>query len=244
VRPIHDSRSPSGSYPKRGPDDEDQKEPESSPKGRQLIQSCQGRCHRAPNGESLSGFRRAAAADCAVHSCADFIAASLSHCRIPRGTCRRPSVGCLNRSPPGALHMQFAPAAQVSCCQPSQHPTWWRLASRHSERENARVAPTIKIDHPLFNTSDEGLRIQRLLRHLGSGAELREFPGSASEKVALVKTANQRGLIAWHKVSDRYELTPAGWCELAPRPRFGARSMILGTTAGATLGALALAGGG
>jgi hypothetical protein len=103
------------------------------------------------------------------------------------------------------------------------------------------VTTTINIDHPLFNTRDERLRIQRLLRHLGSGADLRDFAASPSEKVALVKTANQRGLIAWHKPRDRYELTPGGWCELAPSRRFGVGSMMLGTTAGATLGAAALA---
>jgi outer membrane biosynthesis protein TonB len=103
------------------------------------------------------------------------------------------------------------------------------------------VTTTINIGHPLFNTRDERLRIQAVLRHLGSGAALRDFAGSASEKVALVKTANQRGLIAWHKARGRYELTPAGWCELAPTRRFGVGSMMLGTTLGATLGAAALA---
>src|SRR5437660_4560844 len=95
--------------------------------------------------------------------------------------------------------------------------------------------------NPLFNARDDRLRIQAVLRHLGSGAELRDFPASPSEKVALVKTANQRGLIAWHKGRGRYELTPAGWCELAPTRRFGVGSMMLGTMVGATLGAAALA---
>jgi outer membrane biosynthesis protein TonB len=103
------------------------------------------------------------------------------------------------------------------------------------------VTTTINIGNPLFNTRDERLRIQAVLRHLGSGADLRDFSGSASEKVALVKTANQRGLIAWHKARGRYELTPAGWCELAPSRRFGVGSMMVGTTLGATLGAAALA---
>ena len=107
--------------------------------------------------------------------------------------------------------------------------------------ESARVTTTINTGNPLFNTRDDRLRIQAVLRHLGSGAGLRDFPASASEKVALVKTANQRGLIAWHKGRGRYELTPAGWCELAPTRRFGVGSMVLGTTVGATLGAAALA---
>ncbi|MBV8752687.1 MAG: hypothetical protein JO328_07495 [Hyphomicrobiales bacterium] len=80
-----------------------------------------------------------------------------------------------------------------------------------------------------------------MLRHLGSGADLRDLPASASEKVALVKTANQRGLIAWHKSRGRYELTTAGWCALAPTRRFGVGSIMVGTTLGASLGAAALA---
>jgi hypothetical protein len=95
--------------------------------------------------------------------------------------------------------------------------------------------------NPLFNTKHEKLRIDAVLRHLGSGADLRDLPGSASEKVALVKTANQRGLITWHKGRSRYELTSAGWCELAPSRRFGMGSMMMGTTVGASLGAAVLA---
>lgn len=103
------------------------------------------------------------------------------------------------------------------------------------------MRPTIDTRHPLLNTNAEKMRIEAMLRHLGSGADLRDLPTSASEKVALVKTANQRGLIAWHKSRGRYELTAAGWCELAPGRRFGVGSIMLGATLGATLGAAALA---
>jgi hypothetical protein len=103
------------------------------------------------------------------------------------------------------------------------------------------VRPTIDTRHPLLNTNAERMRIETMLRHLGSGADLRDLPASASEKLALVKTANQRGLIAWHKGRGRYELTAAGWCELAPTRRFGVGSIMAGTTLGATLGAVALA---
>ncbi|HML14488.1 MAG TPA: hypothetical protein VK456_14370 [Xanthobacteraceae bacterium] len=95
--------------------------------------------------------------------------------------------------------------------------------------------------HPLMQTKDERLRILAVLRHLGSGADLRDFPVSPSEKVALVRIASQRRLIVWHKGRSRYELTPAGWCALAPSRRFGVGSMMLGTGLGATLGAAALA---
>jgi hypothetical protein len=102
------------------------------------------------------------------------------------------------------------------------------------------VATAIDIGNPLMNTKDERVRIHALLKHLGSGAVLREFPATASEKVALVKTASQRRLITWHRGRNRYELTSAGWCELAPSRRFGVGSMMLGTTVGATLGAAVL----
>lgn len=100
---------------------------------------------------------------------------------------------------------------------------------------------TINSGHPLMNTNDERLRIRAVLKHLGSGADLAEFPATPSEKVALVKTASQRKLIAWHKNRSRYELTQAGWCELAPRRRFGVGSMLAGSAAGAAVGAVALA---
>ena len=103
------------------------------------------------------------------------------------------------------------------------------------------MTTTIDTRHPLLNTNAERMRIEAMLRHLGSGADLRDLPVSASEKVALVKTANQRGLIAWHKTRGRYELTAAGWCELAPTRRFGVGSIMVGTTLGASLGAVALA---
>jgi hypothetical protein len=92
-----------------------------------------------------------------------------------------------------------------------------------------------------MNTRGERMRIEAVLKHLGTGADLREFPGTASEKVALVRTATHRGLVVWNRGRNRYELTSAGWCELAPNRRFGAGSMMLGTTVGATLGAAALA---
>jgi hypothetical protein len=95
--------------------------------------------------------------------------------------------------------------------------------------------------NPLMNTRAERMRIEAVLKHLGTGADLREFPATASEKVALVRTATHRGLVVWNRGRNRYELTSAGWCELAPNRRFGTGSMMLGTTVGATLGAAALA---
>jgi hypothetical protein len=103
------------------------------------------------------------------------------------------------------------------------------------------VTTTINTGHPLMNTNDERMRIRAALKHLGSGADLRDLPATASEKVALVKTASQRRLIAWNKGRGRYELTAAGWCELAPSRRFGVGSMLVGSAVGATIGVVALA---
>jgi hypothetical protein len=140
----------------------------------------------------------------------------------------------LNQSGSRALLLVQAPAAGKGTPLPHR-------PHRGIPTESAHVTTTIDTDHPLFNTNGERMRINAVLRHLGSGADLRDFPASPSEKVALVKTASQRGLITWHKGRGRYELTATGWCELAPTRRFGVGSMMLGTTVGATVGAVALA---
>ena len=102
------------------------------------------------------------------------------------------------------------------------------------------MSTTTNTGHPLMSASGDRIRIRAVLEHLGTGAELRDFSAPGSEKLALVRTAAQRKLIVWHKGRNRYELTAAGWCELAPSRRFGLGSMLLGTAAGATIGALAL----
>jgi hypothetical protein len=91
-----------------------------------------------------------------------------------------------------------------------------------------------------MNRQDEGPNIDAMLRHLVSGRDVCDFPGTATEKVALVRTARARGLIAWRKARARYELTPIGWIRLAPRPRFGVASLILSTAVGAIVGGAAL----
>ena len=88
---------------------------------------------------------------------------------------------------------------------------------------------------------DEGSHIDAMLRHLGSGRDVCDFPGTAIEKVALVRTARARRLIAWRKARARYELTPIGWIRLAPRPRFSLASLTFSTAMGAVIGAAALA---
>jgi hypothetical protein len=88
---------------------------------------------------------------------------------------------------------------------------------------------------------DDRPRIDAMLRHLGCGRDLGDFPGTASEKVALVRTAGARGLIAWRKARTRYELTSVGWDALTPRRRFGVSSLMLSAAMGGIAGSLTLA---
>jgi len=88
---------------------------------------------------------------------------------------------------------------------------------------------------------DARVNMDAMLRHLGWGQDLRDFPGTTSEKVALMRTARRRGLIAWRKARSRYELTSVGWTELTPRRRYSLASLILSAVMGAAIGATALA---
>jgi hypothetical protein len=92
-----------------------------------------------------------------------------------------------------------------------------------------------------MNPQHDKVKIDAVLRHLGCGHELRDFPGTAAERLALIRTAASRGLIAWHKARTRYELTPVGWSELMPRRRFTLTSLLASAAAGAAVGAAALA---
>jgi hypothetical protein len=91
-----------------------------------------------------------------------------------------------------------------------------------------------------MNKSDDRSRIDAILRHLGCGGALRDFPGTESEKLALIRIASNRGLVAWHKGRGRYEVSPIGWSELTPRRRFGLGSLMASTAVGATVGAAVL----
>ena len=74
-----------------------------------------------------------------------------------------------------------------------------------------------------------------MLRHVGAGHDLTEFPGTVTEKLALVWTAGARGLIEWNRRRSRYELTPIGWGKLTPGRMFDLRSLILSAAAGVTV---------
>jgi hypothetical protein len=88
---------------------------------------------------------------------------------------------------------------------------------------------------------DEGYHINAMLRHLGCGGDLRDFPATANERVALVRIADARGLIAWRKGRARYELTHFGWNELLPKRRFGVPSLIISAATGGMAAVIAVA---
>ena len=93
----------------------------------------------------------------------------------------------------------------------------------------------------LMNIKDERRKMDAVLRHLCCGHDLRDFPGTATERLALVRTAHARGLIAWTKSRAKYELTSAGWNALRPTRRFGLAALIMTAAAGGMAGAMAAA---
>ena len=92
-----------------------------------------------------------------------------------------------------------------------------------------------------MNSDDDGRDLDAMLRHLGSGCDFREFPGTTAEKLGLIRTAVARGLIEWKKTRARYELTSHGWNALMPARRFGVASLMIGVAVGGIAGAAALA---
>lgn len=91
-----------------------------------------------------------------------------------------------------------------------------------------------------MSKSNDAPDIDALLRHLGGGHDLGNFPGAATQKVALVRTASARGLITWSRARARYELTHSGRNELAPRRGFGAASLMMSAAIGGIVGAAGL----
>jgi hypothetical protein len=92
-----------------------------------------------------------------------------------------------------------------------------------------------------MNIKDGGPTIDAMLRHLAFGQDLRDLPGTPSERLALVRTACTRELIIWRKARRRYELTSIGWRELTPSRRFSLASLMVSTAIGAAVGAASLA---
>jgi len=93
----------------------------------------------------------------------------------------------------------------------------------------------------LMDTKNDPRNLDAMLRHLGSGHDLREFPGTTTEKLALTRTAGARGLIEWRKRRARYELTSSGWNALMPKRRFGVASLIISAGTGAVAAVVAMA---
>jgi hypothetical protein len=87
---------------------------------------------------------------------------------------------------------------------------------------------------------DDKPDIDAMLRHLSYFRDLRDFPATSIEKLALVRTADTRGLITWSKARARYELTHFGWNELLPKRRFGLPSLMVSAALGGLAGAVAL----
>jgi hypothetical protein len=79
-------------------------------------------------------------------------------------------------------------------------------------------------------------KIDSMLRHLAGGGDAQDFTGTKYENLALARTIERRGLIAWDGEGNRYVLTRAGWSTLTPR-RFGLPSLA----ASAALGAIGVA---
>jgi hypothetical protein len=92
-----------------------------------------------------------------------------------------------------------------------------------------------------MDRNNDSATIDGMLRHLACGQDLRDFPCSASEKIARIRTASRRGLITWRRGRSRYELTSIGWTQLTPRRRFTLASLMLSSALGATIGAAAMA---
>jgi hypothetical protein len=57
---------------------------------------------------------------------------------------------------------------------------------------------------------EEALRLGSALEHIERRGNLDEFPATAKEKLALLTTANRRGLVQWNRSDSRYELTSLG----------------------------------
>jgi hypothetical protein len=78
-----------------------------------------------------------------------------------------------------------------------------------------------------------------MLAHLATGGDAQDFAGTKYENLALARTLESRGLIAWDGEGNRFVLTPAGWSALTPR-RFGLPSLAASAAMGA-IGVAALA---
>src|SRR5438552_6788606 len=63
---------------------------------------------------------------------------------------------------------------------------------------------------------EERLRIGAALTYLKEQGNLDGFPARRNERMALMATAERRGLVVWDRNRERYEVTRLGESALAP----------------------------
>ena len=87
---------------------------------------------------------------------------------------------------------------------------------------------------------DDETRIRAVLEHIRSGSGLGDFPGTRSEKLAVVARADRYRLVQWSKARGRYRITLAGRWKLVNKRRLAARvsAPAIAVTVAVTLGVL------
>jgi hypothetical protein len=70
---------------------------------------------------------------------------------------------------------------------------------------------------------DDETRIRAVLEHIRKGSSLGDFPGTRSEKLAVVAKADRFRLVEWSKARGRYRITLAGRWKLVNKRRLAMR---------------------
>jgi hypothetical protein len=70
---------------------------------------------------------------------------------------------------------------------------------------------------------DDEARVRAVLKHIRNGSGLGDFPGSRSEKLAVVARADRFRLVQWSKARGRYRITLAGRWKLVNKRRLARR---------------------
>jgi hypothetical protein len=70
---------------------------------------------------------------------------------------------------------------------------------------------------------DDEARVRAVLKHIRNGSDLGDFPGSRSEKLAVVARADRFRLVQWSKTRGRYRITLAGRWKLVNKRRLARR---------------------
>ena len=84
-----------------------------------------------------------------------------------------------------------------------------KFLSKHFGRHAATLPSRAALD-------EEALRLGSVLEHIDRQGNLDDFSGTQSEKLALMRTANRRGLVSWNSTASRYDLTNLGRQQLLP----------------------------